>query len=154
MACCGTGCCGAKDNGNLDLAKQPLSAEEESGSPNSGLDSKVLEDDNGGVDDPSNANATSYFDRELAELKRIKTAGGVTNMKAHTFKTGAVYKGQWQDNERHGYGTQTWSDGSTFCGQWKQNVATGIGRFTHSDGDLYIGQWQKKHGRWPRSLPP
>merc|ERR1719456_1379340 len=132
---CGSGCCQSKDEANLDMNSKSLSALEEQGTTRDQADEEAEEEDE------SSALATSYFDRELAELNRIKKRGGVENMKPYKFKSGAVYKGQWENNMRHGFGTQTWSDGSTFSGQWKQNIAVGKGHFTHSDGDVYIGEW-------------
>ena len=53
----------------------------------------------------------------------------------HTFRTGAVYDGEWLGNERCGFGVQTWPDGAEYRGEWRQNTATGKGCFRHCDGD-------------------
>eukprot|EP00352_Strombidinopsis_acuminata_P007618 CAMPEP_0176354138 /NCGR_PEP_ID=MMETSP0126-20121128/12327_1 /TAXON_ID=141414 ORGANISM="Strombidinopsis acuminatum, Strain SPMC142" /NCGR_SAMPLE_ID=MMETSP0126 /ASSEMBLY_ACC=CAM_ASM_000229 /LENGTH=246 /DNA_ID=CAMNT_0017706153 /DNA_START=228 /DNA_END=969 /DNA_ORIENTATION=+ len=64
------------------------------------------------------------------------------------FENGAVYKGQWKDTYRHGYGVQIWPDGAKYEGYWKNNKAHGLGKFWHADGDVFDGQWQedKAHG--------
>lgn len=82
----------------------------------------------------------NYFLRELAELQRLP--GGAEGLRPpHTFRSGAVYHGQWRGAARHGIGRQTWEDGAEFCGMWADNKAQGSGRFAHADGDVYLGQW-------------
>ena len=34
------------------------------------------------------------------------------------FENGAVYKGQWKNEQRHGYGIQIWPDGAKYEGYW------------------------------------
>jgi len=41
------------------------------------------------------------------------------------FKNGAVYKGLWLGNVKHGYGVQVWPDGARYEGQWVANKACG-----------------------------
>lgn len=94
---------------------------------------------------------TSYFGREAAELRRLPPpmgGAGSSSHRRHTFRTGAVYDGEWLGNERSGFGTQTWADGAEYQGEWRQNTASGRGCFKHCDGDVYIGQWRQnmKHG--------
>ena len=36
----------------------------------------------------------------------------------YTYKTGAVYSGQWKGGMRHGWGTMTWDDGAKYEGEW------------------------------------
>ena len=36
----------------------------------------------------------------------------------HTFKSGAVYHGQWIGNKRDGYGSQEWPDGARYDGTY------------------------------------
>jgi hypothetical protein len=58
---------------------------------------------------------------------------------AYTYKTGAVYEGEWKGGFRDGKGVQTWPDGAIYEGEWKDNKAMGKGKFTHVDGDTYEG---------------
>ena len=55
------------------------------------------------------------------------------------FENGALYKGKWMQNVRHGYGVQKWPDGAKYEGQWKKNKAHGKGIFWHVYGDKYEG---------------
>jgi len=93
---------------------------------------------------------TSYFASEDKELRSVADATGalVKSRRRHTFRTNAVYDGEWLGNERSGFGIQTWPDGAVYEGQWKQNKAWGQGRFRHCDGDVYTGQWRQNmaHG--------
>lgn len=54
-------------------------------------------------------------------------------------KNQAVFTGQWLNNLRDGYGTQTWPDGSKYEGQWQNDKANGHGKLVHADGDIYEG---------------
>ena len=54
---------------------------------------------------------------------------------------GAVYKGQWKDEKRCGYGVQVWPDGAKYEGYWKDDKAHGKGKFYHAEGDVYEGDW-------------
>ena len=66
----------------------------------------------------------------------------------YTFENGAVYKGQWAVDLRHGFGVQIWPDGAKYEGRWKLNKAEGRGIFWHADGDVFDGEWKedKAHG--------
>lgn len=37
--------------------------------------------------------------------------------KKHTYKSGAVYNGEWKGGFRDGYGTQKWPDGAQYEGR-------------------------------------
>jgi len=96
------------------------------------------------------AKPNTYFDRELAELNELEAGGGsMQHGVEFTFRTGAVYTGGWQGNQRHGQGAQAWPDGAVYEGQWSLNRADGFGRFSHRDGDIYTGSWKANvaHGQ-------
>lgn len=59
----------------------------------------------------------------------------------YTFKSGAVYSGEWKGGFRDGFGEQQWPDGARYEGEWRENRAHGKGQFVHVDGDVYDGQW-------------
>lgn len=40
------------------------------------------------------------------------------NREEYKFKNGAVYKGQWKGEVRHGFGIQIWPDGARYEGHW------------------------------------
>jgi len=66
----------------------------------------------------------------------------------HNPDTGLKYVGQWQADQYHGDGDNTWPDGSRYVGQWKNGQKHGYGQFVSADGLHYIGQWDcgKRHG--------
>jgi len=41
--------------------------------------------------------------------------------KAYTYRTGAVYTGQWKGGLRHGKGTMLWVDSARYEGDWQYN---------------------------------
>ena len=90
-----------------------------------------------------NEGTTKYF----KGMESYETLTGVYNknkpieLKAYTYKTGAVYNGQWKGGLRHGNGTMVWTDGAKYEGEWSYNQAHGNGKFYHSDGDVYDGSW-------------
>jgi len=60
-----------------------------------------------------------------------------------TFKSGAIYEGEWKGNIREGFGKQSWPDGARYEGEWMKNKAEGQGTFWHIDGDIFTGQWKE-----------
>lgn len=54
---------------------------------------------------------------------------------------GSVYTGQWNGQQRHGYGRIEWEDGTSYEGQWVNDYASGHGTLIHASGDKYTGQW-------------
>ncbi|XP_076002955.1 MORN repeat-containing protein 3-like [Genypterus blacodes] len=68
---------------------------------------------------------------------------------------GDHYKGQWLNNKKHGYGTQTWKKrGAMYEGWWKCGRPHGCGIYSVLDPETndyskqYDGSWKegKKHG--------
>ena len=84
------------------------------------------------------------------------------------FIAGAVYRGEWDEDQKSGFGTQTNSDGSKYEGEFKQNqyhgsgsmwvkrgkknvkqyagcwesgMMCGFGSFFFENGDIYKGEW-------------
>ncbi|PRP74379.1 putative nexus protein [Planoprotostelium fungivorum] len=59
------------------------------------------------------------------------------------------YIGEWDSDQRHGYGVQQWSDGSQYHGEWYQDNKHGQGTMTWADGQCYTGEWRnnRKEGR-------
>jgi hypothetical protein len=41
--------------------------------------------------------------------------------------TGSVYKGEWKNNLKHGYGTQIWANGNKYEGEWAGGNREGHG---------------------------
>jgi len=102
--------------------------------------------------EPTNAEVYGIENDELEEREEAEVEGG------------AVYKGQWkgqvrhgkgilvrpdgqrfegyfEDGRAHGHGVFTAADGNTYDGQWVQDRAHGVGRYNHVDGSTYHGEW-------------
>eukprot|EP00455_Lapot_gusevi_P045060 TRINITY_DN5725_c0_g4_i2.p1 TRINITY_DN5725_c0_g4~~TRINITY_DN5725_c0_g4_i2.p1 ORF type:complete len:452 (-),score=55.59 TRINITY_DN5725_c0_g4_i2:81-1436(-) len=65
------------------------------------------------------------------------------------FETGCVYSGDWQDNKKHGFGTQVWPNGNKYEGQWVAGRREGRGTFWIFDGAKLKKQY---HGCWVADL--
>ena len=61
--------------------------------------------------------------------------GDLEYKEEHRFQNGAIYKGGWKNEKRHGEGVQIWPDGARYEGHWRKNKAHGKGKFWHVDGD-------------------
>jgi len=57
------------------------------------------------------------FDPSLERVRR----------EPYTFRSGAIYIGEWKGNFRDGYGKMTWPNGTEYKGNWSRNRASGIG---------------------------
>ncbi len=83
-----------------------------------------------------------------------KLIGNVRNDKFNGYATmlwenGDVYMGDWQDDQRHGFGIYRNKDGSMeYIGQFAYGVRSGWGLLRTKNGDEYVGQWKngKMHG--------
>lgn len=62
--------------------------------------------------------------------------------------TQSLYIGQFQDNQRHGYGLLIYTDGSFYEGQFINDKPSGLGKIYYCDGSYYQGQFKEaeKHG--------
>jgi len=90
-----------------------------------------------------------HFDREMPELSSASDPRYASGIRRRVFATGAVYKGDWLEGTRHGFGVQDWPDGARYEGEWSFNKADGLGRFTHGSGEQYVGMWKANcaHGK-------
>jgi hypothetical protein len=84
-----------------------------------------------------------YFLREEAQetLNTDHMLEMKNEVRKFTYKSGAVYTGNWWGGFRHGIGRMKWADGATYDGQWEHGKAHGLGRFKHSNGDIFLGEW-------------
>lgn len=51
----------------------------------------------------------------------------------------STYKGEFQNDVRHGFGTVTWSSGGRYDGYFKDNLRDGEGKMIYNDGTTYEG---------------
>jgi hypothetical protein len=53
----------------------------------------------------------------------------------------ALYRGNWKNGQRHGYGVQLFPNGAKYTGNWKKNSGEGFGRLDLLDGTFYEGNF-------------
>jgi len=70
--------------------------------------------------------------------KRDKPSQGLSSLSLRSdptagaekrWQVGTVYKGEWKDNKKHGYGTQIWKNGNKYEGEWADGQRCGHGVF-------------------------
>lgn len=47
----------------------------------------------------------------------------------YTYKSGAMYDGEWKGGFRHGFGKMRWKDGAEYIGQWRFGEPSIKGKF-------------------------
>lgn len=57
----------------------------------------------------------------------------------YTYKTKAVYDGEWLGGFRHFHGKMTWPNGVEYEGEWAFGFAEGQGKITYPNGDYMEG---------------
>ena len=62
--------------------------------------------------------------------------------------SGIIYKGEFKNGKKDGYGEIKWADGDTYKGQFKNGTCEGAGKLIDSDTTYYIGDFIncKRHG--------
>ncbi|TNV83501.1 hypothetical protein FGO68_gene11606 [Halteria grandinella] len=87
-------------------------------------------------------NVWEKYEGQLDELYLMTGTGNWED------QDGWTYQGQWQRNNRHGYGIHKWADGDSYQGEYKDHNMHGQGIYRWADGDSYDGLWQNdnKHG--------
>ncbi len=78
-----------------------------------------------------------------SDLPNCSSSGYRHNCFATVNFSGDIYKGEFQENKRHGFGTYTFLDGEIYTGDWKNNVRDGFGTNTFKSGEKYIGEYKK-----------
>lgn len=53
----------------------------------------------------------------------------------------SLFRGNWKNGQRHGYGVQLFPNGAKFTGNWKKNACEGFGRLDLIDGTFYEGNY-------------
>ena len=60
----------------------------------------------------------------------------------YVWHTGAVYEGNWQNDEMEGIGSYTYPNGKSYHGEFRRNKRHGKGRLLNKHGKvLYDGLW-------------
>ena len=52
------------------------------------------------------------------------------------------YKGEYVNDQKHGYGEFTWPDGRKYAGQWFNAKQHGSGTYTNVKGETREGVWE------------
>ena len=87
-----------------------------------------------------------YLDDDHAE--QFENLNGTYEVE---FVDGAIYQGDWKDNNKHGQGNLTYPNGDKYEGIWENDkLKDGKVKKTYDDtGDIYEGDWKhdKRHGK-------
>ena len=74
-------------------------------------------------------------------------------MKGEKWKTSTRYIGDWNENQKEGFGIQIFANGDKYEGLWAGNKRHGQGTYWKNEGGKlrreYTGDWfeDKRHGR-------
>lgn len=53
-----------------------------------------------------------------------------------------IYKGEWKNDKRYGYGIIEDNDGFSYVGEWSENMRYGLGVVIYLDGIKFEGEWR------------
>jgi len=92
-----------------------------------------------------NANGGNSKVYYLGEVRSNKANGGGIGIWT---ATGSVYRGEWENNQRHGNGTFEWNDGMRYEGEFVNDKREGQGTYFWPSGERYEGEWRnsKRNG--------
>ena len=85
--------------------------------------------------------STKLFGQEIGVLYLWKTSSGEVWKGFGDKQIHSVYKGQVENGEPNGQGTETSPDGTKYVGEWKDGRKHGQGTNTFDNGDKYEGEW-------------
>jgi hypothetical protein len=77
--------------------------------------------------------------QETLSSRKIKDAQNFE--KSYTYRSGAIYSGQWLGGFRHGRGLMKWADGTYYEGEWNLGYAEGKGMVVYMNGDYMKGDY-------------
>jgi hypothetical protein len=67
-------------------------------------------------------------------------------------RTDEKYEGEWQGDERNGFGTHIWHDGTKYTGEFRSNKLEGAGMYMWPDGRVRLplrpSSVRLSHGLW------
>ena len=95
-----------------------------------------------------NGAANSYGEMFFAEKKSYFYKGEWKDDEYHGYgefhaEGEYTYKGFHYKNKRSGYGTITYKDGRHYSGAWKDGYYDGFGKYTDKEGSSYEGRYKK-----------
>ncbi len=59
-----------------------------------------------------------------------------------TWASGNIYKGEYKEDERDGYGEMKWTDGSVYQGEWNRGIQHGYGKMIFPNGVIKEGYFE------------
>lgn len=59
----------------------------------------------------------------------------------YRYQNGAVYSGEFSQNQPHGFGTLIFANGNKYVGQWNKSRKEGEGKVLFTSGETYSGQF-------------
>ena len=78
----------------------------------------------------------------------LRHGGGI-----ETYRNGAIYEGQFKNNQRDGMGTMKFVCGDSYCGDWKADKRHGNGVYkfsteeSNANGDLDVGKLNTRNAK-------
>ena len=57
--------------------------------------------------------------------------------------TGNIYKGEYRQDEKEGFGEMVWIDNSKYVGQWEKGIQHGYGRLVLPDKTVKEGYFER-----------
>lgn len=66
-----------------------------------------------------------------------------------TYPNGDMYDGNWMDDNKQGRGIFRWASGAAYTGEFSEGVMDGDGSYEFTDGSVFEGQYRdgRRHGR-------
>ena len=77
-----------------------------------------------------------------SDLPNCSSSGYRHNCFATVNFSGDTYKGEFQENKRHGFGTNTFKNGEKYIGEFKNGFRGGFGSYYFTNGEVYEGYWR------------
>lgn len=70
---------------------------------------------------------------------------GDSNAKTVKKQSCNIYRGEFQQGQRHGRGTFFYMNGASYSGYWQEDAKHGPGVFVHPDGKIIVGDYVNNH---------
>lgn len=71
----------------------------------------------------------------------------------YRYESGCVYKGEWRDGKRHGYGEMVWTETRGYKGLWVQGWPQGEGTAQLNAELSFSGHWTQRNYTGSEQLP-
>eukprot|EP00931_Biecheleriopsis_adriatica_P056595 TRINITY_DN33539_c0_g1_i1.p1 TRINITY_DN33539_c0_g1~~TRINITY_DN33539_c0_g1_i1.p1 ORF type:complete len:940 (-),score=179.98 TRINITY_DN33539_c0_g1_i1:69-2888(-) len=95
-------------------------------------------------------------DLDVSDVGRARRHGfGLYTYSMLSHSKYKLYRGQWADDKKNGFGVLFFRDGSAYVGQWKDNHRHGLGVMFRTGGDSFVAAMPsyKYEGEWFQDQP-